>query len=65
MSDEEKRYRTAPLSQREQERIRGTYRKGDCFRGAEALSERYNVAPEDIIAVVNFTYTKGRKKNDK
>ena len=62
---EERTYRAAPLTQREQATIRAQYRKGDCFRGAEALSERYNVAPEDIIAVVNFTYTKGRKKNDK
>lgn len=61
----EKAYRAAPLSAREQERIRAGYRKGDCFRGAEALSERYSVPPEDIIAVVNFTYTKGKRNNAK
>lgn len=62
---EERTYRAAPLNQREQELIRAQYRKGDAFRGAEALGERFNVAPEDIYAVVNFTYTKGRKKSDK
>lgn len=58
----EQAYRITPLSQREQERIRAMYRKGDCFRGAEALAERYNVPPADVVAVVNFTYRKGKNK---
>ncbi|QHR67412.1 hypothetical protein forsur_50 [Escherichia phage forsur] len=62
---EDKVYRAAPLTQREQDTIRAQYRKGDAFRGEEALGERYNVAPEDIVAVVNFTYRKGKQKHDK
>lgn len=62
---EEKSYRVVPLTAKEQDLIRAQFRKGDSFRGAEPLAERFNVRPEDIVAVVNFTYTKGRKKNDK
>lgn len=60
---EAKSYRAAPLTQREQGTIRAQYRKGDAFRGAEALAERYNVPPTDIVAVVNFTYRKGKQKH--
>lgn len=60
---EERTYRAVPLSQREQEIIRAQYRKGDSFRGAEALAERFNVPPADVVAVVNYTYRKGKKKN--
>lgn len=60
---EERTYRAVPLSLREQEIIRAQYRKGDSFRGAEALAERFNVPPADVVAVVNYTYRKGKKKN--
>ncbi|BES79658.1 hypothetical protein [Cronobacter phage RZ4] len=62
---EDKVYRAAPLTQREQATIRAQYRKGDAFRGAEALAERFNVPPADIVAVANFTYRKGKQKHDK
>ena len=61
----DKTYRAVPLTQREQDTIRAQYRKGDSFRGAEALAERFNVPPADVVAVVNYTYRKGRKKNVK
>lgn len=62
---EERTYRAAPLNQKEQATIRAQYRKGDAFRGAEALAERFNVPPADVVAVVNFTYRKGKQKHDK
>lgn len=59
MSD--KVYRAAPLTLREQSKIKALYRKGDAFRDANALGEKYNVAPADIVAVVTDTYTKGKR----
>lgn len=61
MSDNQ--YRAAPLTKKEQAYIQANYRKADAFRGAAALSERYNVPPADIVAVVNYTYNKGRRSN--
>lgn len=58
-------YRAAPLTAKEQDIIRGQYKKGDAFRDAAALGERFNVPPEDIIAVISYRYKKGSKKSDK
>ena len=58
-------YRAAPLTTKEQELIRSQYKKGDAFRDAHALGERFNVSPEDIIAVVSYRYSKGGKKSGK
>ncbi|CBY88551.1 hypothetical protein [Pantoea phage LIMEzero] len=57
---EEKQYRISPLRPKEQGQIKALYKAGDSFRNASALSERYNVPPADIIAVVNDTYRKGK-----
>jgi hypothetical protein len=61
----DKQYRISPLRAKEQAQIKALYRAGDAFRNANALSERYNVPPADIVAVVNDTYRKGTKPNAK
>jgi len=61
---EPKQYRVAPLRAKEQSQIKALYRAGDAFRNANALSERFNVPPADIVAVVNDTYRKGKKPNE-